>query len=209
MTKNTNIRPNLSLFQNSCGTNLLGIKHIYNNQAYYNLEQISSLYITSIKFLEELALHHGKLLTVFSGLDISLKSELSSTIIFDWPSFYVLRRWLGGMLTNWPTIVEYRNRMMSSTLNIRHQKHFSLLYEGFSTMQVLPDALFILNATTNKIAIKEATSLGIPVIAVVDTNYTNIHEIAYPLPCNLHDKLLVTTLCKKIKSVLLQHSIAA
>ena len=100
---------------------------------------------------------------------------------------YINNRWLGGLLTNWVTVqksvkrlqeidemaTDGRYDLMTKKEVIRlerERKHLQANLAGIKTMKRLPDALFIIDSNNEAIAVKEARKLGIPVVAVVDTN---------------------------------------
>ncbi len=100
---------------------------------------------------------------------------------------YINQRWLGGLLTNWVTVqksvkrlqeldemaVDGRYDLLTKKEVIRlerERKHLQANLAGIKTMKRLPDALFIVDSNNETIAVKEARKLGIPVVAVVDTN---------------------------------------
>ena len=102
--------------------------------------------------------------------------------------FYVTNRWLGGMLTNFQTIKQSIDRLrkldetlesetMSEALTKkelimvrRERDKLMASLGGIKNMKKLPDALFVVDPKKEEIAVKEANKLGIPVVAVVDTN---------------------------------------
>ena len=114
--------------------------------------------------------------------------------------FYVNQRWLGGMLTNWPTIqtrIDRLNRLdkmtEDGTMEKLPKKESARLQEerakldailgGIRTMNGLPSVIFIVDCKKEHIAIKEAHRLNIPLVAVVDTN-CDPDEINYVIPGN-------------------------
>jgi len=113
--------------------------------------------------------------------------------------YYVNHRWLGGMLTNWKTITGSikRLRTIDDMLNgdttgltkkevlmmTRERDKLERALGGIKEMGGLPDILFIIDTNKEKIAVEEATKLGIPVIAVLDSN-SDPHGITYPVPGN-------------------------
>ncbi len=114
--------------------------------------------------------------------------------------FYVNERWLGGMLTNYKTIKARINRLFElermeaeGTMELLTKKEKSLLLAekdklerflgGIKNMPELPGALFVIDPRKERIAVHEARKLGIPVIAVVDTN-CDPDEIDYVIPGN-------------------------
>ena len=112
---------------------------------------------------------------------------------------YVNHRWLGGMLTNWKTISgsikrfkQLEEQLSGDTHGLtkkevlkltRERDKFELSLGGIRDMGGLPDAIFIIDVGKEELAVKEANVLGIPVIAVLDTN-TDPAGIAFPVPGN-------------------------
>jgi small subunit ribosomal protein S2 len=100
---------------------------------------------------------------------------------------YINQRWLGGLLTNWVTVQKSVKRLQEldematdgryelltkkEVIRLeRERKHLQANLAGIKTMKRLPDALFVVDSNNEAIAVKEARKLGIPVVAVVDTN---------------------------------------
>ena len=100
---------------------------------------------------------------------------------------YINSRWLGGLLTNWVTVQKSVKRLQElddmstdgryelltkkEVIKLeRERKHLSTNLSGIKSMKRLPDALFIVDSNNEAIAVAEARKLGIPVVAVVDTN---------------------------------------
>jgi small subunit ribosomal protein S2 len=101
--------------------------------------------------------------------------------------FYINQRWLGGLLTNWVTIQKSVKRLQEldematdgryelltkkEVIRLeRERKHLQANLAGIKNMRRLPDAIFVVDSNNEAIAVKEARKLGIPVVAVVDTN---------------------------------------
>src|SRR5690348_16171097 len=101
--------------------------------------------------------------------------------------YYVNQRWLGGLLTNWVTIQKSIRRLkdieeMASAGRYelltkkevikleRERKHLHQNLAGIKEMPGLPDVMFVIDSNKEQIAVREARKLGIPVVAVVDTN---------------------------------------
>jgi small subunit ribosomal protein S2 len=100
---------------------------------------------------------------------------------------YINSRWLGGLLTNWVTVQKSVKRLQElddmstdgryelltkkEVIKLeRERKHLSTNLAGIKTMKRLPDAIFVVDSNNEAIAVAEARKLGIPVVAVVDTN---------------------------------------
>ena len=101
--------------------------------------------------------------------------------------FYVNHRWLGGTLTNWVTLQKSIKRLkllkaMSEDGRMaqfskkegarldRELKHLQQNFSGVENMATLPDAMFVIDPNAEVIAVREARRMGIPVVAIVDTN---------------------------------------
>ena len=114
---------------------------------------------------------------------------------------YVTERWLGGMLTNTATIggrikrlKDLESRMISGELGARYSKlevqrmqeeidEMNYLYGGVKDMTGKLGAVFVVDVLNDGIAVKEANKLGVPVVALVDTN-ADPSQISYPIPGN-------------------------
>ena len=115
--------------------------------------------------------------------------------------FYVTERWMGGMLTNFRTILEsikqlknleemerselgYGKRTKKEILTMRReQDKLGRLLNGIKDMNGLPSAVFVVDTKKERIAVAEANKLNIPVIAMLDTN-SDPEEISWPIPSN-------------------------
>lgn len=113
--------------------------------------------------------------------------------------YYVNHRWLGGMLTNWKTITNSIKRLRQieetldgDTIGLTKKEILQLTRErdklerslgGIKEMGGLPDILFIIDTNKEKLAVQEANKLGIPVVAVLDSN-SDPDGITYPIPGN-------------------------
>ena len=115
-------------------------------------------------------------------------------------AFYICERWLGGMLTNFRTIrrtierlLDYDKKKESGMLDALHKKEklslsrkmekMEKILGGVKTIKSLPDLVFVIDIKREYIAVHEANILGIPVIAIVDTN-TDPDLISIPIPAN-------------------------
>lgn len=113
--------------------------------------------------------------------------------------YYVNARWLGGMLTNWKTISNSIQRLRKldelltgeaqgftkkERLNLERERNkLDRALGGIKDMGSVPDMVFLIDTNKEAIAIQEAKRLGIPVVAVIDTN-CNPDGIDYPIPGN-------------------------
>ncbi len=162
-----------------------------------NLEKTLANYNEAMAFVRKLSSNKGSIL--FVGTKRQAREIIAEEAIrADSP--YVDQRWLGGMLTNFKTIKlstkrlkDMETMMEDGSLDklgkkeaLMMQREFVKLEKsigGIKEMNVLPDALFVIDVGYHKIAITEANKLGIPVIAVVDTNHSP-EGIDYVIPGN-------------------------
>ena len=114
--------------------------------------------------------------------------------------YYVNNRWLGGLLTNWVTVQKSVKRLKELDematdgryellpkkeviVLERARKHLQANLAGIKNMSRVPDAIFVVDSNKEQIAVREARKLGIPVVAVVDTN-CDPSEVDYVIPGN-------------------------
>ena len=132
--------------------------------------------------------------------------------------YFVNHRWLGGMLTNWQTISQsiHRLREMDEKLSnedigLTKKERLQLTRErdkleralgGIKEMGGLPDILFVIDTIKESIAIKEASKLGIPVIAVLDSN-SDPEGIPFPIPGNDDAMRAIELYCQLISDAIL------
>jgi small subunit ribosomal protein S2 len=162
-----------------------------------NLEKTQPLYAQAATFIKGVAAEGGKVL--FVGTKRSARDAVQKEAArCNMP--YVNQRWLGGMLTNFKTIRQSIKRLnelddmaQNGSLDRRGKKEAQMLRRemdkllrslgGIREMTALPDALFVIDVGHEEIAIHEARKLGIPVVAVVDTNCSP-DGIDYVIPGN-------------------------
>jgi small subunit ribosomal protein S2 len=160
-----------------------------------NLEKTLPMFGEAAKFARQLASNRGSILFVGTkrqARDIMAEEAARCGMP------YISHRWLGGMLTNFKTVKQSVKRMkdmeaqladagsMSKKETLRLQREFDKLVNslgGIRDMDRLPDALFVMDVGYQKIAITEASKLGIPVIGVVDTN-NSTEGVDYVIPGN-------------------------
>ncbi|MBS0612794.1 MAG: 30S ribosomal protein S2 [Proteobacteria bacterium] len=162
-----------------------------------NLEKTQPLYAEAAAFIKGVAAEGGKVL--FVGTKRSAREAVQKEASRCGMPF-VNQRWLGGMLTNFKTIRQSIKRLneldemaQSGALDRRGKKEAQMLRRemdkllkslgGIRDMSSLPDALFVIDVGHEEIAVHEARKLGIPVIAVVDTNCSP-DGIDYVIPGN-------------------------
>ncbi len=162
-----------------------------------NLEKTLPMFLDAATFLGNMAANRGRIL--FVGTKRSARDSVREEAIrCGMP--YVNHRWLGGMLTNFNTVKKSIQRlhdleqMLSGDEVARLNKKQILMLNreliklerslgGIKNMPSLPDVMFVIDVGYEAIAIKEANKLGIPVVAVVDTN-CKIDGVDYVIPGN-------------------------
>jgi small subunit ribosomal protein S2 len=162
-----------------------------------NLEKTVPLFNDALSFLSSVAGRKGKIL--FVGTKRAAGDAVKESAL-KCGQYYVNKRWLGGMLTNWKTVRQSINRLKDlesqaadGTFDKLTKKEVLLLQRemtklesslgGIKNMGGLPDVIFVVDADHEHIAITEARNLGIPVVAVVDTN-SNPDGVDYVVPGN-------------------------
>ena len=162
-----------------------------------NLEKTLPMYRDAVNFLGKVAAEGGVILFVGTKRQASevVRDEAKRC-----GSPYVNHRWLGGMLTNYKTIKNSITRLIelegltdgeqesrrSKKENLQLEREKAKLnrsLSGIREMKRLPDAMFIIDVDSERIAVAEAKKLGIPIVAVVDTN-SSPDGIDYVIPGN-------------------------
>jgi len=162
-----------------------------------DLERTVPLYQEALGFVRKMVADGGSIL--FVGTKRAARDSIETEARrCEMP--FVSHRWLGGMLTNFKTVRQSIKRLMeinamsedgtfdrlSKKEILRLQRELEKLERslgGIKDMNGLPDALFVVDVGHEKIAVKEARKLGIPVIAIVDTN-NSPEEVDYVIPGN-------------------------
>ena len=182
-----------------------------------DLEQTASTLDKACNFVREVAAQGGKILFVGTKKQAqeSIEQEAQRCAMY-----YVNQRWLGGTLTNFATIqaridhlVRLEDQKTRGEFERLPKKEALKLEEkilrlnrqmgGFKEMTSLPDALFIIDPVKEAIALAEAKRVGIPVVAIADTN-CNPDEIDYPIPANDDAIRAVKLMCSKIADAVLE-----
>jgi len=132
--------------------------------------------------------------------------------------YYVNHRWLGGMLTNWKTISQSIKRLRNldeqlsqenlgltkkETLNLtRERGKLERALGGIKEMGGLPDLLFIIDTNKESISVAESRKLGIPIVAIVDSN-SDPDNINFPVPGNDDSQRAIRIYCELIAGAVL------
>ena len=181
-----------------------------------NLEKTVPLFNEALNYIGGIASKKGKILFVGTK---RAASDAVKEAADNCDQFYVNKRWLGGMLTNWKTVRQSIKRLKDlesqstdgtfealtkkeALMRTREMEKLDKSLGGIKNMGGLPDVLFIVDADHEHIAIKEANNLGIPVISVVDTN-SNPDNIDYIVPGNDDAIRAVTLYCDAIANAVI------
>ncbi len=132
--------------------------------------------------------------------------------------YYINQRWLGGLLTNWNTIQDSikRLRKLEENLNepnigftkkellsmTRERNKLEASIGGIKDMGGRPDLIFIIDTGREDLAVKEASKLGIPIVAVIDSN-CSVDGITYPIPGNDDSSRAIRLYCRLISDAVL------
>ncbi len=161
-----------------------------------DLSQTVSLFARALDFVSGTVQAGGKVL--FVGTKRQAQQPIAEAARACGQHF-VNHRWLGGMLTNWKTISgsikemkALEEKLSGDTTGLtkkevlqltRKRDKLELSLGGIRDMGGIPDVMFVIDANKEELAIKEANVLGIPVVAILDSN-VNPHGIAFPVPAN-------------------------
>ena len=184
---------------------------VRNNIHIINLEETVPLLSQALSAIREVAAAGGRIL--FVGTKKSC-SEIIAESAKSCGQYYVNHRWLGGMMTNFSTVSnsikrlkELDEKLESEDINALSKKEVLKMTRdrdklnnslgGIKEMGGLPDMLFVIDTIKDSIAISEAKTLNIPVVAVLDTN-SNPDGIDYPIPGNDDALRAVTLYCNLV-----------
>jgi small subunit ribosomal protein S2 len=162
-----------------------------------DLQKTLKMFKEASKFVQDLAAE-GKII-----LFVGTKRQAQDAIAEEaqrCSMYYVNQRWLGGLLTNWVTVQKSVKRLKEldematdgrydllpkkEVIKLeRERKHLQANLAGIKNMTRLPDAIFVIDSNKEQIAVRESRKLGIPVVAVVDTN-CDPSEVDYVIPGN-------------------------
>ena len=182
-----------------------------------DLRKTVSLLNNALSFVENISKTNG--LILFIGTK-SQASDIVKNYAIECKQFYVNKRWLGGMLTNWATISNSLNSLNSlnkkvSDVNLRLKKKEILQMNrqiekiekylgGLKDMGTTPQAIFVVDVNKDAIAVSEANKLKIPVIAILDTN-SSPDGIDYPIPGNDDSRKSIELICSLISKSILKN----
>ncbi len=177
-----------------------------------DLSQSVPLFARALDFVQSTVARGGKVL--FVGTKRQAQDAVAEAARVSGQHF-VNHRWLGGMLTNWKTISNSIKRLKTleeqlggDTAGLTKKEVLQLTRErdklekslgGIRDLAGLPDVMFVVDTNKEELAIKEANVLGIPVVAVLDSN-SDPSGIAFPVPGNDDASRAIRLYCEAISS---------
>ena len=181
-----------------------------------DLQQTMPMFHQALQALSDVTSRGGRVL--FVGTKRAAAEKIAETAR-NCGQYYVNHRWLGGMLTNWSTVSQSIRRLRDlearfesgeinqltkkETLQLtREQEKLERTLGGIKEMGGIPDMLFILDTNKEAIAVQEANRLGIPVVAVVDSNATP-DGVDYIIPGNDDAMRAITFYCELVQAAVL------
>ena len=175
-----------------------------------DLSQTVPLFARALDFVNDTVARGGKVL--FVGTKRQAQEPIADAARRAGQHF-VNHRWLGGMLTNWKTISNSIKRLKTleeqlsgdthgltkkEVLQLTREKDkLELSLGGIRDMGGIPDVMFVIDANKEELAIKEANTLGIPVVAILDSNVSP-DGIAFPVPANDDASRAIRLYCEAI-----------
>jgi len=175
-----------------------------------DLSQTVPLFARALEFVSGTVAAGGKVL--FVGTKRQAQEPIAEAARRSGQHF-VNHRWLGGMLTNWKTISGSIKRLKSLEEKLSGDTHgftkkevlqmtrerdkLELSLGGIRDMGGIPDVMFVIDANKEELAIKEANTLGIPVVAILDSN-VNPQGIAFPVPANDDASRAIRLYCEAV-----------
>ena len=181
-----------------------------------DLTQTLELTKTALTKVYEVISNNGKILFVSTKKQAS---EAIAEVAKETNQYFVNYRWLGGMLTNWGTISNSIKKLQKINKDLSSENRGFTKKEllkmsaqrdklerslgGISNMKKTPDLVFIIDTNYESLAIKESIKLGIPIIAVLDTN-SDPDGIDFPIPGNDDARRSIDLYCSLIKSTIVE-----
>ena len=181
-----------------------------------DLQQTMPMFQQALQALSDVTSRGGRVL--FVGTKRAASEKIAETAR-NCGQYYVNHRWLGGMLTNWSTVSQSIRRLRDLEARFetgeinqltkkeilqltREQEKLERTLGGIKEMGGIPDMLFILDTNKEAIAVQEANRLGIPVVAVVDSN-ANPDGVDYIVPGNDDAMRAITFYCELVQAAVL------
>ena len=180
-----------------------------------DLEQTVPMLESALNVIKDVISDYGRVLFVGTKMQAADRIKEAAEKC---GQYYVNHRWLGGMLTNWKTVNQSIKRLKALEEKIanpvgltkkeilqlqREKAKLDLAIGGIREMGGLPDLLIVIDTIRESIAVKEAVKLGIPVVAIVDSN-SSPDEIMYPIPGNDDATKAIDLYCNLFSSAVLE-----
>ena len=191
---------------------LFGVR---NNVHIIDLEQSVPMMQQALQAIRDVAAQGGRIL--FVGTKRQAQDKIADAAK-RCGQYYVNHRWLGGMMTNWKTISQSIKRLREITDKLdtqsgkftkkeslqmsRDRDKLERALGGIKDMGGLPDILFVIDTIKEDIAIAEAVKLGIPVVAIIDSNSDPTH-ITFPVPGNDDASRAIDLYCELVSQAVL------
>ncbi len=179
-----------------------------------DLTQTLELTKIALEKIYDTIANNGKILFVSTKKQAS---EAIAEVAKETDQYFVNYRWLGGMLTNWGTISNSIKKLKKIEIDLIAQNRGFTKKEllkmsvkkdklqrslgGISEMKKIPDLVFIIDTNYESLAIQESIKLGIPIIAILDSN-SNPDGIEYPIPGNDDARRSIDLYCNLIKDTI-------
>jgi len=179
-----------------------------------DLTQTLELTKIALQKIHDVIINNGKILFVSTKKQAS---EAIAEVAKETDQYFVNYRWLGGMLTNWGTISNSIKKLKQLEQNLVTENRGFTKKEllkmsvkkdklqrslgGISEMKKIPDLVFIIDTNYESLAIQESVKLGIPIVAILDSN-SNPDGIDFPIPGNDDARRAIDLYCNLIKETI-------
>ena len=179
-----------------------------------DLTQTLELTKVALEKVYETIANNGKILFVSTKKQAS---EAIAEVAKETDQYFVNYRWLGGMLTNWGTISNSIKKLQKIETDLKAENRGFTKKEllkmgiqrdklqrslgGIAEMKKVPDLVFVIDTNYESLAIAESSKLGIPIIAILDSN-SNPDHIDYPIPGNDDARRAIDLYCNLIKETI-------
>ena len=179
-----------------------------------DLTQTLELTQNALQKVYEIISNNGKILFISTKKQAS---EAVAELAKETDQYYVNYRWLGGMLTNWGTISNSIKKLQKISIDLSSENRGFTKKEllkmsaqrdkldrslgGIANMKKTPDLVFVIDTNYESLAIKESIKLGIPIIAILDTN-SDPEGIDFPIPGNDDARRSIDLYCNLLKKTI-------
>jgi len=189
-----------------------------NRVAVIDLEKAIKSIETTLQFIQRVSQEGGQF--IFVGTKMQAKDEIKR-VADELKMPYIIERWPGGLITNFEVVDKSIKKMMKTEKDLSENKLDHLkkkerlkiekdlaktrkIFGGLSTMSQKPDALIVIDAKEELIAINEAKKANVPIIAICDTN-SNPRSIEYPIVVNDDSRSTIILIMNLIQQTIKQN----